>query len=148
MPHIKFIAVFFSLLPLITVSPGLHAKTKSQPQLRPIFYNKNYYQCSKLSTEEKIKSYLLDKGLGQQTATQAIGFAKNQIGLSPVVLGRNKTIMLYTDKNGMRACSSGMSAQEYSKEAKKHGFRNSDIQKTLKIAKKSPNTLNINQSSE
>lgn len=146
MPHIKSIAVFFSLLSLITVSPGLHAKPKSQPQLRTIFYNKNFYQCSKLYSEEKIESYLLGKGLGQQTATQAITFSKNQIGLSPVVLGHNRTIMLYTDKKGMRACSSGMSAQEYSTKAKQHGFSNPDIQKKLKSAKESPNTLIINQS--
>ena len=146
MPHIKSLAVFFSLLPLITVSPGLHAKTKSQPQLRTIFYDNNFYQCSKLYSVKKIKSYLQDKGLNQESATQTIQFAQNQLGLSPVVLGRkNKTIMLYTDKNGMRACSSGMSAQEYSREAKQHGFSNPDIQKKLESAKESPNTLIINQ---
>ena len=148
MPHIKSIAVFLSLLSLITISPGLHATAKSQSQLRMIFYNKNFYQCSKLYPEEKIESYLLGKGLGQQTATQAIEFSKNQIGLSPVVLGRNKTIMLYTDKKGMRVCSSGMSAQEYSLEAQKHGFSAPNIQKKLESAKKSPNTLITNQPDE
>ena len=148
MPHINSIAVFFSLLSLITVSPGLHATAKSQSQLRTIFYNTSFYQCSKLYTEEKIKSYLLSKGLVQQTATQAIEFAQSQIGLSPVVLGRSKTIMLYTDKKGMRACSSGMSAQEYSIEAQRHGFSTSIIQKTLESAKKSPNTLIVNQPDE
>ena len=148
MPHIKSIAVFFSLLSLITISPGLHATAKSQSQLRTIFYNKNFYQCSKLSSVKNIKSYLQDKGLNQESATQTIQFTQNQTGLSPVVLSRNKTIMLYTDKKGMRACSSAMSAREYSIEAQRHGFSTSIIQKTLESAKKSPNTLIVNQPDE
>ena len=148
MPHIKSIAVFFSLLSLITISPGLHAKSESQPQLRTIFANKNFYQCSKLSSKKGIRRYLLDKGLDQQSASQAIQFAQNQIGLSPVVLGGKKTIMIYSDEKGLRACSSGMSAQEYLKAAVKHGFVELDIQKRLKTAKKSPDTLIIDQSTE
>ena len=127
MQHLKSIAVFFSLLSLITISPGLHAKPKSQAQLRTIFHKQYFYQCSKLSSKKSISRYLLDKGLDQESATQTIQFAQNQPGLSSVVLGGKKTIMLYSDKKGMRVCSSGMSAQEYSIEATKHGFQNSEM---------------------